>query len=43
VLRLPARALVSDLRKGGEPVLSDRIEVALDGVEPTVLLLMSPP
>jgi hypothetical protein len=38
-IRLPGRVSVTDIRKGGAPVVGDRIEVALDAVEPTVLLV----
>ncbi len=41
-LRLGRRVMAEDLRRAGRRRVSDRIEVALDGVEPTILRL-SPP
>ena len=43
MLRLPIRMAVTDLRQGGPPVVSDRIELVLDGIEPTLLLLTPAP
>ena len=41
-IRLPARMAVSDLRTGAPPSVADRLEITLDGVEPTLLLLATP-
>jgi hypothetical protein len=38
-IRLPGRASVTDMRKGGAPMIGDRVDIALDAVEPTVLLV----
>lgn len=42
-LRFPSRMTITDCRAPGVPVLSDQIEVALDGVGPTILLLAVAP
>lgn len=41
-LRLPIRMAVSDLRAGGDPIVTDRLEITLDPIEPTLLLLAVP-
>ena len=41
-VRLPAPATVRDLRRAGPPLQGNAMEVALDGIEPTMLVL-SPP
>ena len=41
-IRLPAQMAVTDLRTGVPISLTDRFEIAIDGVEPTVLLLAPP-
>ena len=42
-IRLPAPATVRDLRRAGPPVQGNAMEVALDGIEPTVLALSPAP
>ena len=42
-LRLPAPALVRDLRRGGDPVHGDALDVMLDGIEPAVFVLSPTP
>jgi hypothetical protein len=43
VVRLPGRASVTDVRQGRALVVADRVEITLDAVEPTVLLVAPPP
>lgn len=43
VLQFAARTSVMDLRGGADLGANDRLEVSLDGVEPTLLLLAAPP
>ncbi len=43
VLRFAARTSVLDLRGGADLGATDRLDVSLDGVEPTLLLLAAPP
>jgi len=38
-LRLPEQALIRDIRRGMEPVRGNSVDVALDGIEPTILAL----
>ena len=42
-LRLPEQALIRDMRRGTEPVRGNSVDVALDGVEPTILVLSPTP
>ena len=42
-LRLPEQALIRDMRRGTEPVRGNSVDVALDGIEPTILVLSPTP
>jgi hypothetical protein len=42
-VRLPAPALMRDMRRGGEAVRGNTLDVALDGIEPAVFVLSRAP
>ena len=42
-VRLPAQALIRDVRRGGEGVRGNAVDIALDGIEPTLLVLSAAP
>ena len=42
-LRLTEQALIRDMRRGTEPVRGNSVDVALDGIEPTILVLSPTP